>query len=87
MATRAPVDEQPLGEDATATPWIRAAERLSNPEPGRACWLSTVHSDARPHVTPILGLWFGLPGIAGTERGVGKSGSFSASRWRLEGAA
>jgi nitroimidazol reductase NimA-like FMN-containing flavoprotein (pyridoxamine 5'-phosphate oxidase superfamily) len=57
MTERTPVVEQPLIEEATATPWAAARERLANPEPGRTYWLATVRPDGRPHVRPLLGLW------------------------------
>src|SRR5687767_4833930 len=57
MTDRTLVDVQPLTEDATATPWAAARERLENPEQGRTYWLATVRPDGRPHVMPILGLW------------------------------
>jgi nitroimidazol reductase NimA-like FMN-containing flavoprotein (pyridoxamine 5'-phosphate oxidase superfamily) len=57
MTDRTPVTAQPLVDDATATPWAAARERLENPEQGRTYWLATVRPDGRPHVMPILGLW------------------------------
>lgn len=57
MAERTPVAEQPLVEDAKATPWAEARERLANPERDRTYWLATVRPDGRPHVVPLLGLW------------------------------
>src|SRR5215210_970315 len=57
MTERTTVTEQPLTDDATATPWTAARERLENPEPGRTYWLATVRPDGRPHVRPLLGLW------------------------------
>lgn len=41
-------------DDATATPWEEARERLALAE---VYWLSTVRPDGRPHVTSIAGLW------------------------------
>lgn len=57
MTERTPVAEQPLIEDATATPWTEARERLDNPEQDRTYWLATVRPDGRPHLVPLLGLW------------------------------
>jgi hypothetical protein len=57
MAERTPVRTQALVEDATATAWADARERLENPEGDRTYWLATVRPDGRPHVVPILGLW------------------------------
>ena len=41
---------------ATATPWSQARDELSGAE---LYWLSTVRSDGRPHVTPLLAVWLG----------------------------
>lgn len=57
MTERKPVDEQPL-IGHTTTPWEGAKERLENHEDGRTYWLATVRPNGRPHVAPILGLWF-----------------------------
>jgi hypothetical protein len=57
MTDRTPVAVQPLTENATATPWTAATERLENPERDRTYWLATVRPDGRPHVMPLLGLW------------------------------
>ena len=57
MTERIPVTEQPLTDEATATPWAATRERLANPERGRTYWLATVGPDGRPHVRPLLGLW------------------------------
>ena len=57
MTERTAVAEQPLTDEAMATPWTEARERLERPEPGRTYWLATVHPDGRPHVMPLLGLW------------------------------
>ena len=58
MAERTPVAEQPLvDDDAGATSWAVAAERLENPERARTYWLATVRPDGRPHVMPLIGTW------------------------------
>jgi hypothetical protein len=55
---RAPSNEQPLIPDqADATPWSFARERLANPAPGQTSWLATVRPDGRPHVMPIIAFW------------------------------
>ena len=57
MARTEPVaelDARFSGDDATATEWAKARERLSVAE---VYWLSTVRPDGRPHVTPLLGVW------------------------------
>jgi Pyridoxamine 5'-phosphate oxidase len=41
---------------ATATPWADARDALCGAE---LYWLSTVRPDGRPHVTPLLGIWYG----------------------------
>jgi len=58
MTERTPVAEQPLvADDAKATPWAKAKERLEKPERDRTYWLATVRPDGGPHVMPLLGLW------------------------------
>jgi hypothetical protein len=57
MTERGPVVEQPLVEDAAATPWAQARDRLANPERARTYWLATVRPDGRPHVMPVIGIW------------------------------
>ena len=57
MTKRTPVSEQPLTDEATATPWAAARARLANPEPGRTYWLAPVRPEGRPHVRPLLGPW------------------------------
>lgn len=39
---------------AGATPWPDAAQALERAE---LYWLTTVRSDGRPHVTPLIGVW------------------------------
>jgi hypothetical protein len=41
--------------DATPIPWESAVPLL---EAAEVYWLSTVRPDGRPHVTPLIGLWF-----------------------------
>jgi nitroimidazol reductase NimA-like FMN-containing flavoprotein (pyridoxamine 5'-phosphate oxidase superfamily) len=41
-------------DDATATPWAEARERLAT---AKVYWLSTVRPDGRPHVTPVAADW------------------------------
>jgi nitroimidazol reductase NimA-like FMN-containing flavoprotein (pyridoxamine 5'-phosphate oxidase superfamily) len=41
-------------DDATATPWAEARERLAT---AKVYWLSTVRPDGRPHVTPVAAVW------------------------------
>jgi nitroimidazol reductase NimA-like FMN-containing flavoprotein (pyridoxamine 5'-phosphate oxidase superfamily) len=40
--------------DAGPTPWSETEEALARAE---LYWLTTVRADARPHVTPLIGLW------------------------------
>lgn len=56
------VEQEPVAElgafssgDATPTSWAQARGDLQNAE---VFWLSTVRPDGRPHVTPLLGVWF-----------------------------
>jgi general stress protein 26 len=39
---------------ATATTWTQGRRELQEAE---VYWLSTLHPDGRPHVTPLLGVW------------------------------
>jgi nitroimidazol reductase NimA-like FMN-containing flavoprotein (pyridoxamine 5'-phosphate oxidase superfamily) len=41
-------------DGASATAWAEARGQLENAE---VYWLSTVRSDGRPHVTPLLSVW------------------------------
>jgi len=55
--------KEPVGEldarfssdNATPTPWADGRSRL---ETAAVYWLSTVRPDGRPHVTPLLAVWF-----------------------------
>jgi hypothetical protein len=42
--------------EATAIQWSRAVELLESAE---IYWITTVRSDGRPHVTPLIGIWSG----------------------------
>jgi nitroimidazol reductase NimA-like FMN-containing flavoprotein (pyridoxamine 5'-phosphate oxidase superfamily) len=42
-------------QDATATPWSRGIDVLRDAE---LYWITTVRPDGRPHVTPLLGVWW-----------------------------
>jgi nitroimidazol reductase NimA-like FMN-containing flavoprotein (pyridoxamine 5'-phosphate oxidase superfamily) len=57
MTVKEPVTELDTrfsSDDATATPWAQASERLEQAE---VYWLSTVRPDGRPHVTSLLSVW------------------------------
>jgi general stress protein 26 len=57
MAYKEPVAElepQFSSDDATATSWAEARERLAT---AKVYWLSTVRPDGRPHVTPVASVW------------------------------
>src|SRR6476646_5507863 len=57
MAAREPVAElvpQFSSDSAVATPWTKATEILDQAE---IYWLSTVRSDGRPHVTPLVAVF------------------------------
>jgi general stress protein 26 len=48
------LDQRFSSPDAKALPWSMAQTRL---EQALTYWLTTVRSDGRPHVTPLIGLW------------------------------
>ena len=50
---RPEIDRRFSGPDAAPTPWSEAARVLEEAE---LYWLSTVRSDGRPHVTPLIGV-------------------------------
>jgi nitroimidazol reductase NimA-like FMN-containing flavoprotein (pyridoxamine 5'-phosphate oxidase superfamily) len=50
---RAEIDSRFSAPGAAATPWPVALEALERAE---LFWLSTVRSDGRPHVTPLIGV-------------------------------
>jgi uncharacterized pyridoxamine 5'-phosphate oxidase family protein len=57
MAVKDPtpeLEQQFSSDDATPTPWAQAREIL---EKANVYWLSSVHPDGRPHVTPIAAVW------------------------------
>ncbi|MFF2729831.1 pyridoxamine 5'-phosphate oxidase family protein [Streptomyces sp. NPDC058008] len=45
---------RPGAADVTATEWGEARQRLESAE---IFWVSTVRSDGRPHVTPVIAVW------------------------------
>jgi hypothetical protein len=47
------IDRRFSGPGAAPTPWSEAARALEQAE---LYWLSTVRSDGRPHVTPLIGV-------------------------------
>src|ERR1700722_9014538 len=56
------VEQEPVTElsafsspNAVQTEWSRARTELAN---AKVYWLTTVRPDGRPHVTPLLGVWF-----------------------------
>ncbi|MFJ6478981.1 MULTISPECIES: pyridoxamine 5'-phosphate oxidase family protein [unclassified Streptomyces] len=51
---RAELDARYSDERARAVPWREAVTRLAAAE---LYWLTTVRPDARPHVTPLIGVW------------------------------
>ncbi|MGW2583519.1 pyridoxamine 5'-phosphate oxidase family protein [Streptomyces virginiae] len=51
---RAELDARYSEERAKAVPWREAVTRLAAAE---LYWLTTVRPDARPHVTPLIGVW------------------------------
>jgi hypothetical protein len=50
----AELEPQFSSADATPTPWAEARGLL---EAAEVYWLTTVRSDGRPHVTPLLAIW------------------------------
>jgi hypothetical protein len=57
MADKEPTAElepQFSSDGATPTPWSEGRAQLEKAE---VYWLTTVRSDGRPHVTPLLGIW------------------------------
>ena len=57
MASNAPattIDQRFSSPDATATSWDTARQHL---ERAQVYWLTTVRSDGRPHVTPLIAVW------------------------------
>jgi general stress protein 26 len=47
-------DGQFSDPDAKATPWVTTQRTL---ETAQMFWISTVRSDGRPHVTPLVAVW------------------------------
>jgi nitroimidazol reductase NimA-like FMN-containing flavoprotein (pyridoxamine 5'-phosphate oxidase superfamily) len=43
------------GADAVSTEWARGRRDLQD---AQVYWLTTVRPEGRPHVTPLLGIWF-----------------------------
>src|SRR5918999_1366312 len=41
-------------DDATETPWSVGREHLERAE---IYWISTIHPEGRPHVTPTMAIW------------------------------
>src|SRR3954470_7669098 len=48
-------DDRFSDPSASATPWAEAAKVLEEAE---LYWISTVRADGRPHVTPLIGLFY-----------------------------
>lgn len=53
---RATLDARYSDPDAEATPWSTTQRAL---ESAQIAWLSTVRTDGRPHVTPLVPVWLG----------------------------
>ena len=49
------LDSRYSSDDAAATPWATGRDLLEQAE---VYWLSTVRPDGRPHVTPLIAVWF-----------------------------
>ena len=54
MEPKTELDPRFSGPDATATPWALVREIL---ESAQLFWVTTVRSDGRPHVTPLVAVW------------------------------
>lgn len=48
------LDERFSEPAATATPWVEVRQALDSAE---TSWVTTVRSDGRPHVTPLVTVW------------------------------
>jgi len=48
------IDERFSYPDATPTPWATTEAAL---EAAQLSWITTVRSDGRPHVTPLVSIW------------------------------
>jgi nitroimidazol reductase NimA-like FMN-containing flavoprotein (pyridoxamine 5'-phosphate oxidase superfamily) len=48
------LDERFSDPAAQATPWATTREALEN---AQLFWITTVHADGRPHVTPLVAVW------------------------------
>src|SRR6476661_3755273 len=58
MEQREPLTELDVGfssDGAPPTEWAEGHQHLENAE---VFWLSTVRPDGRPHVTPLLAVWY-----------------------------
>jgi general stress protein 26 len=49
------LDQRFSDPDAQPTTWVAAREVL---EAAQISWISTVRADGRPHVTPLVAVWF-----------------------------
>jgi general stress protein 26 len=54
MEPKSELDPPYSGPDATATPWAEVRGILESAE---TFWITTVRSDGRPHVTPLVAVW------------------------------
>lgn len=48
------LDQRFSGPEATATPWEEVRQAI---EGAQLFWISTVRTDGRPHVTPLVAVW------------------------------
>jgi general stress protein 26 len=49
------LDERFSDPGASATPWVEVRSAL---ESAQTFWVTTVRADGRPHVTPLVAVWF-----------------------------
>jgi hypothetical protein len=48
------LDERFSDPDAQPTPWANTKTKLVTAQPS---WITTVRTDGRPHVTPLVAVW------------------------------
>ncbi|HET9900404.1 MAG TPA: pyridoxamine 5'-phosphate oxidase family protein, partial [Actinomycetes bacterium] len=54
MQPHAEFDSRFSDDEATALPWEETSRLLRDAE---LYWITTVRSDGRPHVAPLIGVW------------------------------
>jgi len=77
QSPRATLDARYSGENAQATPWPDAVALLQQ---AGLFWVSTVRSDGRPHVTPVVAAWMDGALYFSSGPGEQKSRNLAANR-------